>query len=331
MMLPTQSPSERFHAALAEAITARAALRAARARRNQLRADLDRAEAATAAAYAAAETRSAEHLTTQLDALAIEMRVLEVTGRNHITRPLNITDDAVAGLSDAIRTDLKRLAELPFAITPVRAASSPERNAALYVLRATANAADRKVLWLSPAHADAQRVRADELADTAATIARAHQHIRDGEWRLPEGSLVIVDNAVLAEPAVIVELAEHVDQTNSGLILIDTMPPSWPPQPCARLLRLLESDLPWTVSLGPQPVTEPTRYPRPPDLEPAITQASRLAPHLRHVALRDALTRRDHLHAAHATAYQRHLNTIWIRSRDRNAGIDNTPDPGISL
>lgn len=115
MALPDTAPAERYQAALREALAARAkaaggadrvisgddvdnviaearseddrAVLAARRRSSQLRRDLDRAELAAAAAFAAAETRSAEHITAQLGQLAIELRVLEAASRFQPHRP----------------------------------------------------------------------------------------------------------------------------------------------------------------------------------------------------------------------------------------------------
>ena len=359
MFVPDTPPAERFMPALTAAMQARAeaaggadkivsgddvdrllmdlrtadeqTLRDARAERQRIGRARDRAEVAAAAAFAAAETRSAEHITAQRDALATEMRVLDVAGRYQVARPLNLSDSALGGLPDSARVPLKTLAELPFTITPVYAAPSRERTAALHTLRATAAAADRKVLWCSTTRDGAERAKADELADSAATLTEAHQQIRDGNWRLPAGTLLILDDAASADPDAIADLAVHAADNRSGLILLNTMPPVWPPPPSNRLLRLLQADLPWTVSLGPPPDIAPTRHPDPPDLDPVITQAGRLAPHLHDDALRDALTRRNELRIANRAAYQRHLNATWMRSRSRDTSLDNTPDPGLSL
>ena len=115
MACPRSPPAERYQPALHDAIAARAnaaggaehiisgddvdKLIAAEPRRrpaqcsppaascSQLRRDLDRAELAAAAAFAAAETRSADHITAQLDELDTELRVLEAASRYQPTGP----------------------------------------------------------------------------------------------------------------------------------------------------------------------------------------------------------------------------------------------------
>ena len=65
------------------------------------------------------------------------------------------------------------MAQLPFAITPVAAAAGPDTTHAMHALRGAADAAHRKVLWISPSQAQANQARADDLADTTATLSDA--------------------------------------------------------------------------------------------------------------------------------------------------------------
>ena len=111
MTLPTVSPAERFYPALTAANTARAdaaggdehiitnadvdkaiaaandadrqALRTAQRRCSDLRRDLDRAELAAAASFAAADSRPVEHVLAQQADLETELRLLAAAGRYH--------------------------------------------------------------------------------------------------------------------------------------------------------------------------------------------------------------------------------------------------------
>jgi hypothetical protein len=60
----------------------------------------------------------------------------------------------------------------------------------------------------------------------------------------------------------------------------------------------------------------------PPDLDPVLTQARRLAPDLLTDDLRDALAWQDHIQAANVDAYRRHLNITWLRDVDRGVEHD---------
>ena len=90
------------------------------------------------------------------------------------------------------------MAQLPFAITPVAAAAGPDTTHAMHALRGAADAAHRKVLWISPSQAQANQARADDLADTTATLSDAHHHhLTTNTWQLPAGSMVILEDAAL--------------------------------------------------------------------------------------------------------------------------------------
>lgn len=360
MLVPSIPPAQRYHAALQEALAARAqaaggadkiisgddvdaylaelqavdesALRAARERLHGLRRQLDRAEIAAAAAFAAAETRTAEHIDQQRTQLDIELRVLQVASCYQDTRPLRLPAAAFTGLPTPSAQALTRLAELPFTVTLMRAVPSKERTLALHTLHAAMRGGDRKILWCTTGE-HTQQVLTDHLADTATTITKAHQQIRDGHWQLPAGALLIIDEAAHAAPAAIADLAEHAAANTAGLILIDTttLTDAWPPAPSARLLRLLQAELPWSLTLGSAPRIAPSHHPHPPDLDPPLTQIRRLASHLVSNELRDALARQDRIRAANTAAHQRHLDAIWIRTRHRDAGIDLGRDTGVDL
>ncbi|MBI2693017.1 MAG: relaxase domain-containing protein [Mycobacterium nebraskense] len=360
MALPDTSPAERYQDALTQVLAARAqaaggaeniisgddvdkliaaaqsqddrAMLAARRRCSQLRRDLDRAELAAAAAFAAAETPSAEHITAQLDHLATELRVLEAASRYQPHRPLNLAPGALADLPPTAASALSNTARLPFAVTVVYAEPSPERRAALHTLHSAAAAADRKILWCSPTREQAEAAIDDELADTAATITQAHAQITSQEWQLPPGSLVIVDDAASADPAAIADLAEHAAAKQSGLILLDTTGQTWPPQPSQRLLRLLGTELPWTTTISQAATSEVISRGSSPDLDSALTQTRHLHPALLDDHLRASLTRADQLHTTIHAAYQRHLNATWLHDRhhDQSSSIEDR-DRGIEI
>lgn len=360
MLVPAIPPAQRYHAALQEALAARAeaaggtdkiiscddvdaylaelrgadqrALQAARERLHGVRGQLDRAEIAAAAAFAAAQTRTTEHLDDQRAQLDIECRVLGVAGRYQDTRPVHLPAASLTELPTPTAHALTRLAELPFTITPVHAAPSKERTLALHALHTAMTGIDRNILWCTT-DKHIQQVLTEDLADTATIITDAHQQIRDGQWQLPDGALLIIDQAAHADPAAIADLAEHAAANRAGLILIDTtVTDTWPPAPSARLIRLLHAELPWSLTLGSAPrITPSHHHVDRPDVDPALTQIRRLAPHLLNDELRDVVARHDRICAANTAAHQRHLDATWIRTRHRDIGIDLGHDAGIDL
>jgi hypothetical protein len=353
MALPPTPPAQRFMPALTAAMAARAqaaggadkiisgddvdgrlaelrdtdrrALLQARTQRQQLRTALERAEATAAAAFAAAETRSAQHITEQLDDLRTELGVLRLAGLYNTGRPLRIPAAALSTPPLATDTALRDLAALPFTITPVRATPGPTTTAAMRTLRAAANAADRKVLWCSPTPDLAERARGQRIADATTTVADAHRRFRDQQWQLPPGSLLIVDDAAAAPPDLIADLAEHAATTQSGLILLDTGDRPLPAAPSARLLTLLQTELPWATALSAQTAETST----PPDLDPVLAQTGRLNQDLLTPEMREALQRRERIRAHNTATYRRHLTATRMRQRGLDRGIDR--ETGIDI
>lgn len=355
--LPARSPAERFAPQLAAAHAARAAAAAPahvvsgsdvdayiaathdqdiaaldRARRAhmELQNQLDRAESVAAAAFAAAATRTAEHLADQRHHLDTELRVLEVAGTNRPERAIGIGRTALAGLPPAHAAALKALAELPFTVTALYAAPGKERTQALHTLHCAYTAAGRKVLWCSPTQEQAQHAKADQLADTTTTLAAAHTKLTRGSWQLPPNSLVIIDDAASADPTQLADLAELIDQHGARLVLVHDAPDRQP-QPAQRLIRLVDSELPWSMTLGTAPT--PARRPlhRSPDLEPVLTQTRQLAPELLDETLRTAVQRADHLRTINTSTHQRHLSISWIRHRHDDPSVAHTRDNGLEL
>jgi hypothetical protein len=148
---------------------------------------------------------------------------------------------------------------------------------------------------------------------------------------MPPGTLLIVDDAATAQPEVLADLAELVHQSHARLILINTTTQQWPPQPSRRLLRLLDTELPWSTTLGPAAIPQAANHRHSPDLDPIITQTRRLPTELLDDQLRQTLTRADQLRTTHLNTYQRHLKITWIRQRYQSNTLEHTQDRGIDL
>jgi hypothetical protein len=296
----------------------------------QVHHQLDRAETLAAAAFAAAEIRSADHVTAELATLATELTVLEAAGGMNLGRTLSVPVAHIAALPEPTRTEFVKLARLPFTVIPVRAAEGRNRTFALRALRSIARDADRDVLWCSPTQDQADQISKD-LADGAAPLSRVHDRLINEDLRLPPGALVVIDDAATATPAAIADLSQHAADIGCTLILLDSSDTRWPPGASARMLDLLESELPWTVSLTRDPDIPRTRHPRPPDLDPILTQATHLDEAVLTPELREFRRRHDLVHATNKQAYERHLTITRIRSRGRDNGLDRSYDAGIDL
>jgi hypothetical protein len=350
MTLPDASPAERFYKAFTEAVTARveaaggadrivtdddvdaviaeattidqATLQATRARLGRLTEELDRAEATAAAAFAAAETRSAEHRLAQQDMMRTELAVLEAAGGFDPNRAMELPPTATDHLPDATARALRQLASTPFTLTPVYAADRPDTLQAMRVLYAAAAACGRNVLWCS----GTEHLADAEIADTVVAAADAHRLLMDGSWRLPTDSLVVIDNASAVESGTIADIAARAAEGNSAVILMDGDEGRWPPGPSGALMRLLQEDLPWAVTLNVSDAAV-QRHPRRPDFDAALVQAHRAAPRARTTEIDDAVARREELRAKHRSAYRVHA--AWTRDSGRDWRRDDERDRGV--
>jgi hypothetical protein len=352
---PSTTPAEQFYPALTEATAARAAagggadhivtsddvdaviqaaldadrraLAAERAEHHRLVAALRRAEEAAATAFAQAEARSADHVIEQLPALRAELAILEAAGTVELDRRVPLSETATEDLPSATARGLADLAASPFTVTPVHAADGPDTIAALQTLHTAAAGKGRKVLWCSPTQDRANQAEADGVADTAVTLADAHERLTSGQWGLPAGSLLIVDRASTADPEVLADLATRADRSRASLILLDPDDHRWPPGPSTPLIRLLHNDLPWAATLSTDDHSPAQRYPRPPDLDPVLDQAGRTAVDGLTPEVWDAVARREQLRADHQSAYRVHIATSRGTSRD----LDRRNDLGRDL
>lgn len=338
MQLPSRTPAEQFHAQLTEAMSQRAeaaggaehivtaedveaarlraqdedlaALKAARAECARLAEALDRAETATAKAFAQAETRNAEHIHQHLDALRTEIDMLAACGDYRIERGFAIPADAAATLPDPTAHRLDAVARSGFTVTAVHAAGEAALDA-LHVLYEAAHTADQRMLWCSSEPGRAARIAGPDLAHTIPSIDTLHRRIANQDDELDNQTTIVVDRASHAEPEVLADLAEHAAESGARLLLVDGDDPAWPPAPSAPMLKLLHHDLPWSATLTTQSST-PARRAAQPDRDAVLAQAERCDPALLDSEVLDALQRRRQLRQQHGSAHRVHTQ-IWDR------------------
>ena len=343
-LLPAQPPSLQFQPALADAQNARAAaaggtivtendiatargdaeradlatLAALRQRRRDLRRDIERADRDIATAFAVAQTATSDTLEQLLDTARSEVALLQAAGHlDAKSVPLLIPDSALSALESQTGDRLKSLAALPYRLAVIGAdINDSETAAALYTLRSTANANDRKVLWLAASESASAPARDAELADTITTISHAHQQVREQQWGLPPGAIVVIDDPATADPGQLVALAHHAAAANARVILIDHGTSAGP---SSSAVQLLARSLPWnnTLTAGPSAPTDPLLA-----SPPAVTLADRLG--RRHLSepWQQLLTHYDNATRAVRSAQRRHLARGW-----NTPGVDlDTPD-----
>jgi AAA domain len=189
-----------------------------------------------------------------------------------------------------------------------------------------AAARGRKVLWCSPTGGAAEQVAGAEVADTVAAVTEAHRRLTDGSWQLPAGSVVVIDNAATVKLDTIADIASCAAKGSAAVILLGGDDGPSPPGPSAALMRLLQEDLPWAVTLSVSDAAV-HRHRRPPDLDAALVQATGTAPGARTMEIDDAVARREELRATHRSAYRVH--TAWTRDSGRNRQRDDERERGV--
>ena len=193
-----------------------------------------------------------------------------------------------------------------------------------------ANNADRHILWCTPT---ADHLPHNALGGDSTNVEDLHQRLTDNTWRADRGDILIVEAAAAADPAMLADLTEHTAQQQARIILLDTTPATWPPQPSAQLLHLAHTDLPWSATIADPTATirRGAATPTAPDLEPVIGQAARLHPDMLTDDLRGALTRRNTLLREHQRANDAHRAANWMRRHERSAAEDLTPDHDLGI
>lgn len=371
MALPTQTPAEQFHAELTDALTRRAeaaggadqivttdtvhaervkamatdsaAMRAAAAEHQRLTDALNRAEAATARAFAEAETRNAAHVLDNIEALRTEMDMLRAAGAYDVARGFSIPATATAGLPDDAARGLNAAARSGFTVTPMRAGDDADLlREALRILQSAAAEKDRKVLvcsWTeeaSVATTDAASARgagpreqpditeAGTETTATASLAQLHQQIATGDKQLDATTTIVVDHADQATPEILADLAEHAAETHARVVLVDHGDRSGPSAP---MLSMLHRDLPWSTTLVPESAT-PARRAVQPDRDAVLDQAERCDPTTLTADVTKALEERRQLRQTHQSANRFNTERWRLADRDQGRSLGRSRDTG---
>jgi conjugative relaxase-like TrwC/TraI family protein len=352
MALPQTTPAAQFHAELTDALARRtqaaggndrvvttedvdaargraqdediAALNAARAERDRLAAALERAETATALAFAQAETRNAEHIHQNIAALRTEMDMLTAAGDYKIERGFSIPPELTPALSEQTIRGLDAMARSGFTVTPVHAGDGEAAVDALHVLRQAALAGEHHILWCSTDEDRAARIAGPDPMQAVHTVADLHRLIATEGEQLDAQTTIVVDRASHAAPEVLADLAEHAADTGARLLLVDGDDRGWPPAPSAPLLDLLHQDLPWSVTLTVDTAT-PARKAAQPDRDAVLDQAERCESALLDAEVTDALQRRRQLRQQHTSGHRVHAH-LWDRIDATDRASDRVSD-----
>ena len=308
--------TRRAAAARADTQTLTDARRHARDLNNQL----SRAEAVAARSFAQNPTHSYD-LAADMPQLRDEIAFLEAASTTSPAALYHSPDAAVRGLDEAHRRTVTALTSSPHTVQPLQIHPGADKSAFLAALAATAHHHHTRILALPATEAAADYAAANRYADTTADVDDARTKLNTKRWKLPMGSLIIVDDADHLPPEQLHWLTKTATTTNTKLVLITTPDGR---EPAHTLLTVLTNEMPNTQHLGTpdpdrrQPRTAIERA----EHHLATTSATSLT---RNEATR-LLQRRNHVidRLRDIAATTAHIDAVNERSREHSRGNDHS-------
>lgn len=203
-------------------------------------------------------------------------------------------------------------------VQPLHLGANADKSAVLGALATTALRNQHRILAI-PASENAESYAAQHrYADTTANPDQAIERIDNGQWKLPTGTLLVVDDADQLNPRQLRALTKAAGDANAKLLLVTN---STDNQREASLTDMLNNQLPWSHRLAD------------PAERPARTALDRVEHHLASTTAageaaqeaNDLLTRRDELGRTYhdITHYRdRVIDTDRERSRGTDVGLD---------
>jgi conjugative relaxase-like TrwC/TraI family protein len=214
----------------------------------------DRVRARLCADYRAyTATRSGYDLAADLPALRTEIDFLDSAGRRYAPATGYPTPaDTLGDLDQAHRHTVTTIARSLQAVQCLHLYPGADKPAALAALTAGAkHDRSHRVLALPATPQAAKYAAQHRYADTTRRPDHALDKLHTGRWKLPIGSLVIVDDADQLKPGHLHWLADNAAATNTKLLLITTPDHR---QPAHTLTAAAAHLLPWAQQLGsPEP------------------------------------------------------------------------------
>ena len=222
----------------------------ARAYAHDLDAQVARAEAAAARAFA--ETRAdmphaAIDLAADVAVLQAEVDFLEAAGARSPAAMYRVPDDALARLDDASERAVIAIANSAQATQLLQLGEDADKPAALAAIAAAAHHHQHRMLALPATEAGANYAEEHRYADTTTTAAAGIDNLQSGRWNPPTGSLLIIDDADQLPAEQLHWVTTNTAATNTKLLLVTN---TGAPPPRHTLTDVLAGHLPWAQHLG---------------------------------------------------------------------------------
>jgi len=301
----------------------------------QVRALRDRHERTRARLRAAhrayTDARSGYDLAAELPALRTEIDFCDIAGRGFAPATGHpIAPNTLNHLDDPHRRTVTDIARSLQAVQSLHLYPGADKPAALAALAEAAHRDNQRVLALPATPQAADYAANNRYADTTTSPDQALDKLHTGSWKLPLGSLVVVDDADHLKPEHLHRLAENAAATNTKLLLITTPDHR---QPAHTLTAAADHLLPWAQHLGApdHPHQRARTAIERADHHLATTAQSQTGP--QYQTARELLRRRDQLldHFDEMRRVAAQLDAIAARDRARSRSRSRGQDYGLGL
>jgi hypothetical protein len=175
-----------------------------------------------------------------------EVDLLDAAGARSPAAMYRMPEHALATLDERSRTAATEIANSAQAIQSVQLHTGANKPALLAALAAATHREQRRVLALPATDEAARHAEASRYADATRRPATACANVETGRWKLPIGSLVIVDDADHLNADHLRQLVDNAERTNTKLLLLT----SGDNGPAHTLTTALSTHLPWAQQLG---------------------------------------------------------------------------------
>jgi len=155
---------------------------------------------------------------------------------------------AVAGLDESHRDTLRAISRNIHTVQPLVIHPGADKTAFLAALAATAHHHNHNILALPASPAAGEYAANHRYADTTTTPQHAQTNLDNQQWKLPRGTLLIVDDAEQLPADQLRFLTHTAAAANTKLLLITT--PDEAHQSAHTLLDVLTDNLPHTQHIG---------------------------------------------------------------------------------
>ena len=193
-----------------------------------------------------------------------------------------VPEQALARFDDESSRAVIAIANSAQAIQPLQLGEGADKPAVLAALTAAAHQHQHRVLALPATQAAADYAEAHRYADTTTPAASGRDNLQSGRWRLPIGSLLIVDDAEHLPADQLRWLIDNAATTNTKLLLttnttdsVERHPPTPSPTPSPPTCPGPNTSAPHPTNSGPPPSRPPPPTWPPPPTTAATTPTAK--------------------------------------------------------